>query len=71
VAQRRMALYMNSRNKGNGHTSFAVAEAPWYDKVEVVDTEWIKVSVTTSNGDQVHYRIPRRTWFHKIDQATR
>jgi hypothetical protein len=71
VSQRKMNPYMNSRNKGNGHTSLALAEAPWYDKVEVVDAEWINVSVTTTNGDQVHYRIPRRTWFHKIDEATR
>jgi hypothetical protein len=61
---------MNSRSNGNGQANSALAEAPWYDDVEVVDAEWIKVSVTTTNGDQVHYRFPRRTLFRKIDQAT-
>jgi hypothetical protein len=46
-----------------------LAEPPWYDDAEVVDGEWIEVSVTTSNGEKVYYRIPRRTLFHRIDKV--
>ncbi|HEX3588186.1 MAG TPA: hypothetical protein VHV74_01045 [Pseudonocardiaceae bacterium] len=41
---------------------------PWFDDARVVDREWVEYSVTTSSGQQVRYRIPRRTLFTAIDQ---
>ncbi len=40
----------------------------WFDKSKNIDSEWAEVSVTTTTGRKVRYRIPRRTYFEDIDQ---
>lgn len=43
----------------------------WFDDASVIDPEWVEVRVKTSRGDEVLYRVPRRTHFEKVDQAAR
>jgi hypothetical protein len=45
-------------------------EEQWFDDFRVVDSEWAEVSVTTSRGERVYYRVPRRTLFRKIDEQS-
>ena len=47
----------------------AEAGEPWFHDARIVDSEWVEFSVTTSRGDTVRYRVPRRTTFEGIDEA--
>jgi hypothetical protein len=46
-------------------------DEPWFDEIREIDAEWVEVKVTTSKGEIVYYRIPRRTLFPNIDVGTR
>jgi hypothetical protein len=44
------------------------ADEEWFDAVHIIDAEWVELDVTTSQGETVHYRIPRKTLFESIDR---
>jgi hypothetical protein len=41
---------------------------PWFDDLRVVDSEWVEFTVTTSDGEKAHFRVPRRTLFRELDE---
>lgn len=51
------------------HGTSGDAVDPWFDNARILDQEWVELSVKTPAGNQVLYRIPRRTLFEKVDQA--
>jgi hypothetical protein len=54
-----------------GAESARSPDKPWFDDISEIDAEWVEVKVTTSKGEIVYYRIPRRTLFSDIDVTTR
>lgn len=46
-------------------------DKPWFDEIREIDPEWVEVKVTTSKGETVYFRIPRRTLFPEIDVQAR
>jgi hypothetical protein len=38
-----------------------------FDSAKIIDSDWMHVEVTTSEGEKVHYRVPRKT----LAQSTR
>jgi hypothetical protein len=41
----------------------------WFDDAQIIDEDWIELSLTTPGGEHVRYRIPRRTHFDTVDNA--
>lgn len=41
----------------------------WFDDVRIVDQECVEISVTTSHGEKIYYRILRRTLFSNVDES--
>lgn len=44
-------------------------DEPWFDDLRIVNSEWVEISVTTTYGRKVRYRIPRQTLFAAADEA--
>ena len=51
----------------NGDSTIWSGNEPLFDAARPVDREWMELSVTTSEGNQVYFRVPRRTLFRDID----
>lgn len=44
-------------------------DEPWFDDIHVVNHEWVEITVTTTRGQKVWYRVPRQTLFKVADEV--
>lgn len=44
-------------------------DEPWFDDIHIVNREWVEISVTTTGGRKVWYRVPRQTLFKVADEV--
>jgi hypothetical protein len=59
------------QDEAKGNLPFEAEGEELFEETRVIDQEWAEFSLTTTSGEYVSYRIPRRTLFDEIDQAAR
>jgi hypothetical protein len=58
-------------NETKSNLPFDTEGEDLFEETRVIDQEWAEFSLTTTSGNYVTYRIPRKTLFDEIDEAIR